>query len=289
MGCVRQITAPVAQMARAPRYAHQTYASGRIIFDGTRQFELDGHLVHFANGVTLTHSSSANCVVVEGRIVAGHDTVEEGVLLTVNFNLFNWAIEPGFKCPSTGELVTGFRGMEAQTQQDLLYLSEPEVRATAMENGWVVASTNKLMTIRPHGGMGQTAFAAADIPEGVTLFQHSCPRKTLNAHERCTMYTICVGHDSHLLFGQGSECISHSCDPNVKVQLVDGGFDFVTVRPIKAGETVTFNYLSSEWTMEGTFNCLCGAATCFLHPPNFFQCDSLVNSTGPRLFREDDE
>ena len=224
MGCVRQITAPVAQMARAPRYAHQTYASGRIIFDGTRQFEL-----------------------------------------TVNFNLFNWAIEPGFKCPSTGELVTGFRGMEAQTQQDLLYLSEPEVRATAMENGWVVASTNKLMTIRPHGGMGQTAFAAADIPEGVTLFQHSCPRKTLNVHERCTMYTICVGHDSHLLFGQGSECISHSCDPNVKVQLVDGGFDFVTVRPIKAGETVTFNYLSSEWTMEGTFNCLCGAATCFGH------------------------
>jgi hypothetical protein len=262
------ITAPVAHLdaaAQKPRSATRALTPGCNVFEGTRHFSLEKNLVHFTNGVTLTHSCAPNCVVVEGRTVCAHKPVAEGTLLTANFNLFNYEVATPFACDCGAaecvKQVSGFQGLKEEIKQAQLYLSEPDVRATAMNKGWIVASTNPKMVIRPNGGMGQTAYACADIAEGVTLFEND--KDVLNILDRCTLYTICCGQDKHVLFGQGSECISHSCNPNVKVVIVENGFHFVTVRPIKDGEIVTFNYLSSEWSMDGPFQCLCGEAQCF--------------------------
>ena len=78
-----------------------------------------------------------------------------------------------------------------------------------------------------------------------------------------TMYTICVGEKQHLLFGDAAECLAHHCDPNVRVSVQpDGTFDMVTIKDAKAGEMLTFCYNTTEWDMNSSFPCLCGAATC---------------------------
>lgn len=139
-----------------------------------------------------------------------------------------------------------------------MYLCEPDVRATAMHDGWVVKSSQSLLRVMPNGMMGQTAFATTDIPPHVTLFH--CTGLVVPFP---TMYTICIGKDQHLLFGDAAECIAHHCDPNVRVVVNatnnintndsnddhdrhSQGFDFVTIKPIKAGELITFNYNTTE-------------------------------------------
>jgi hypothetical protein len=55
--------------------------------------------------------------------------------------------------------------------------------------------------------------------------------------------------------------LNHACAPNLRL---DGErLCFVAVRPIAAGEQLTFNYLTSEWDMAEAFNCNCGAPSCF--------------------------
>jgi len=114
--------------------------------------------------------------------------------------------------------------------------------------------------IRGNGGMGEAGFAACSIEAGQTVFE--CRGLVMPVR---TMYTICMTLDTHLLFGEGAQCLAHSCDPNVRVRIHEDfqGFDFVATRHINPGDLVCFNYLTTEWTMQAPFRCLCGHANCF--------------------------
>jgi D-alanine-D-alanine ligase len=52
--------------------------------------------------------------------------------------------------------------------------------------------------------------------------------------------------------------LNHSCAANARMR----GLDLIAVRPIAAGEQVTFDYDSNEWDMISPFPCACGAAHC---------------------------
>lgn len=199
-----------------------------------------------------------NCVLVEGRLIASR-AIAPGEPLLVNMDFFVYDMTALF--PHTfDEACKGFKYMDEAMKQTCLYLCEPPVRARAMREGWIVKSTQDALVVRPNGDMGQTAYAKVDVAAGTRLFH--C---TGLAIPFPTMYTICVGHHQHLLFGDAAECLAHHCDPNVAAcvgEEGEGTFDFVTLRDIAAGEMVTFNYTTTEWDMNTPFVCLCGSPKC---------------------------
>jgi hypothetical protein len=59
--------------------------------------------------------------------------------------------------------------------------------------------------------------------------------------------------------------VNHSCDPNcgVRENPAVGGFDFIALRPIAAGEEITFDYAMRNYVIEHfPPQCLCGADAC---------------------------
>lgn len=88
--------------------------------------------------------------------------------------------------------------------------------------------------------------------------------------------------------GETDDYFNHSCDPNAYLDFQR--LQFVAVRPIAAGEEISFNYLTSEWHMAAPFTCRCGAAGCFGEIRGFFhlsseQQDGLARWTSPYLQR----
>jgi len=71
--------------------------------------------------------------------------------------------------------------------------------------------------------------------------------------------------------GEIDDYLNHSCDPNSALDFTR--LELVSLRPIAAGEELSFNYLTSEWDMAAPFTCQCGA------------CDRLGGPGGPRVIR----
>ena len=76
-----------------------------------------------------------------------------------------------------------------------------------------------------------------------------------------TRFTLQIEEGKHLLpEGQLWAWVNHSCSPNLRVDTQK--MSFVAVRPIAPEEELTFNYLSTEWTMAEPFECKCQALDC---------------------------
>jgi hypothetical protein len=60
--------------------------------------------------------------------------------------------------------------------------------------------------------------------------------------------------------GEIDDFLNHSCAPSTRLDFER--LHLVALRPLVAGEELTFNYLTSEWTMAAPFACRCGAAGC---------------------------
>jgi len=52
--------------------------------------------------------------------------------------------------------------------------------------------------------------------------------------------------------------MNHSCAPNTRID----GREVRTIRPIEAGEQLTFDYDTTEWQMAAPFECRCGSPHC---------------------------
>ena len=51
---------------------------------------------------------------------------------------------------------------------------------------------------------------------------------------------------------------NHSCDPNTRLV----GRALVALRPVRAGDEITYNYNTSEWELAEPFECRCGSPDC---------------------------
>ncbi len=242
--------------------AQQCVAATCAIPRGTCLFEcanMELHPTHLTTGQFLVkHSLASNTVFVEGCLISLAD-IAAGETLTVNMCYMVYDMTKLF--PET--YVTdnrGFKFLDEAVKQFDLYLCEPPVRAQAMRDGWIVVPTNPILTVRPNGDMGQTAYAVGAIPSGTLLF-HTGTKGLIVPFP--TMYTICVGEKRHLLFGDAAECIAHSCDPNVHVVVrSDETLEFRTCKDVEDGGMMSFCYSTTEWTMNSTFPCLCGSEFC---------------------------
>lgn len=70
-----------------------------------------------------------------------------------------------------------------------------------------------------------------------------------------------VEHNSGLhMFDPVLAKTAHSCDPNCRVDLHDMAMK--AIRPIAAGDRITFDYHTTESFISSPFDCVCGADTC---------------------------
>lgn len=67
--------------------------------------------------------------------------------------------------------------------------------------------------------------------------------------------------------------INHSCDPNCEARLEDGGIWIISLREIRAGEEITFNYGYDLEDYED-HPCKCGATNCagYIVAEEFIDC-----------------
>lgn len=56
-----------------------------------------------------------------------------------------------------------------------------------------------------------------------------------------------------------ADYINHSCDPNAGIR---GQISLVAMRPIAAGEEITFDYAMSDSSAFDEFDCACGSPVC---------------------------
>jgi SET domain-containing protein len=110
-------------------------------------------------------------------------------------------------------------------------------------------------------------FAARDIAAGESLLKAWGPR--LPQRSRHTMQ---VDVDTHIMPDGVMVLVRHSCEPNcgVLVRANDREIEVRALRPIAAGEEVTFDYNTFEYEIDhGGGACQCGAAKCRGRVPGY--------------------
>ncbi len=74
-------------------------------------------------------------------------------------------------------------------------------------------------------------------------------------------YTVQVDDHTHIILEPSFlQYINHSCDPNLFFDT--SAMEISSLRPIQAGDELTFFYPSTEYLMESPFNCMCGSNEC---------------------------
>ena len=76
--------------------------------------------------------------------------------------------------------------------------------------------------------------------------------------------TLCIDTNKHQYSTNPKATenfLNHSCNPNGYIDFED--LTYRALRPIKKGEELTFNYLTTEWDMANKFDCSCGSNNCY--------------------------
>ena len=126
---------------------------------------------------------------------------------------------------------------------------------------------------------GRGAFASRSIPGGVRLIEYAGER--LTPAESDARYPDVDGERHHTyLFaiddavvidaavgGNDARWINHSCDPNCDAVIEDGRIWIETIRDIKPGEELAYDYAyvldeCHSPAAKRRFPCNCGAPTC---------------------------
>jgi uncharacterized protein len=127
---------------------------------------------------------------------------------------------------------------------------------------------------------GNGVFAAQKIPSGERLIEYKGKRMTHAAADKLYGYdpeddkthTFLFIVDEKMLLdanvgGNSSRWINHSCDPNCQSMDEDGRIYIETIRDIKAGEELLYDYrmtIDERYTaaVKARYKCLCGAKNC---------------------------
>ena len=79
--------------------------------------------------------------------------------------------------------------------------------------------------------------------------------------EKPNYFTVQIDDTEHILLDpEFLQYINHSCEPNVFFDTTN--MVVTCLKKIDVGESMTFFYPSTEWSMEQGFDCLCGTEKC---------------------------
>jgi SET domain len=103
----------------------------------------------------------------------------------------------------------------------------------------------------------RSVFSRVDLEAGQVLSDFSAKK----IYSEPSYLTVQISDTEHIeLWPEYLECVNHSCDPNCYFDTTT--YKFITLKPVKAGEELTFFYPSTEWDMDKAFQCLCGSDQC---------------------------
>jgi SET domain-containing protein len=135
-----------------------------------------------------------------------------------------------------------------------------------------------LLRVRPSRIQGRGVFAARSIAEGTRIIEYvgeviseeeADRRYDDRAMERHQTYLFQLA-DGRCIDGavDGNEArlINHSCEPNCEAVEVNGHIWIESIRPIAAGEELSYDYayerVEDDETLASLYVCRCGAARC---------------------------
>lgn len=109
-------------------------------------------------------------------------------------------------------------------------------------------------------------FALETIPKGTRVLEYTGERITKEEGDtryegRPFTYLFGIGDGDTVIDGHGMAMfVNHSCDPNCETDEVDGRVYIQTIREVKEGEELTYDY----WLYDGDDDapCHCGAKDC---------------------------
>lgn len=109
-------------------------------------------------------------------------------------------------------------------------------------------------------------FTLEAIPKGTVVLEYTGERITKAEGDRrydgrSFTYLFGIGDGAVVIDGHGMAMfVNHSCDPNCEVDEVDGRIFIRTVRNLRAGEELTYDY----WLYDGEDEapCHCGSKGC---------------------------
>lgn len=109
-------------------------------------------------------------------------------------------------------------------------------------------------------------FTLEDIPKGTVVLEYTGERITKQEGDvrydgRPFTYLFGIGDGDIVIDGHGMAMfVNHSCDPNCETDELDGRIFIKTLRDLKAGEELTYDY----WLYDGDDEapCHCGSKNC---------------------------
>ena len=248
---------------------------------------VDGALLELRH---CADTKSCQVVLIQQKLVALHrldigSSAETAQPLAVNMSLMFYRLPKALLDEPSLPLFKAFAELPPDEQQQVLHLVDATVRRDAYEDGLLVQSScPEAVDVVDKAGVGRTTVAAAAFRPGDVVF--ACRGVVLPFP---TVYTLCVGIGRHLLFQCDAQCLAHSCDPNTEIKVRDSdgdednddaaAFRVVAVREIPCGEVLSFNYLTTEWSMSEPFDCECGASACAGKIAGYKHCSPQVRES----------
>ena len=135
-----------------------------------------------------------------------------------------------------------------------------------------------MIEVRPSTIAGHGVFATEPIAKGTRIIEYT--GEVIESDEADRRYDD-LAMDEHRTFlfalddgrcidaavgGNDARFINHSCDPNCETVEVDGRIWIDAIRPIAAGEELTYDYAyertAGDDDLASFYVCRCGAATC---------------------------
>ena len=109
-------------------------------------------------------------------------------------------------------------------------------------------------------------FTLEDIPKGTVVLEYTGERITKEEGDvryegRPFTYLFGIGDGAIVIDGHGMAMfVNHSCDPNCETDEIDGRIFIQTLRDLKAGEEITYDY----WLYDGEDEapCYCSSKNC---------------------------
>jgi SET domain-containing protein len=138
----------------------------------------------------------------------------------------------------------------------------------------------RLFEVRKSKIAGLGVFATRKIPKGTRLIEYTGERLTSDESDRRYPEDDPSGNHHTFLFsidddvvidaafgGNDARWINHSCDPNCDAVIEDGRLWIETIRDVKRGEELAYDYayeLEERHTpaAKRRYPCRCGAANC---------------------------
>jgi len=141
------------------------------------------------------------------------------------------------------------------------------------------APGGRRIQVRRSGVHGKGVFAAAALRKGEVLIEYI--GELIDWDEALRRHPHDPAQPDHTFYfhiedgrvidanvgGNASRWINHSCDPNCEADEVDGRVFIKALRPIKAGEELSYHYgltIDERYTpaLKKKFACHCGAKAC---------------------------